>query len=159
VARKNIEFLELQNEIKELRGQLQLAARKAEVAEEMTESVRGLSEEMLGVYRDNFAKMSDFLKQAEKKETELLQSNRLLSDEMQVTPPLRRRSRWSSTSTRRTSRRSPPSSTARRVSGNACRRSTLPNSNWPSSSSSNITASRAKPTDHSSLILSITAIP
>ena len=39
---------------------------------------------MLSVYRENFSKMSDFLKQAEEKEGELLQLNRLLNEEIQV---------------------------------------------------------------------------
>lgn len=45
----------------------------------MTESVKQLSDDMLKVYRQNYNQMSDFIKAAEHKETELLQSNRILN--------------------------------------------------------------------------------
>jgi hypothetical protein len=41
-----------------------LSGERAKVAEEMTENVRQSSEEMLAIYRDNFVKISDFLKLA-----------------------------------------------------------------------------------------------
>jgi hypothetical protein len=73
----------------------------------MTEKVKELSDKMLLVYRDNYSKMSEFLKKAEQKETELLQSNRLLNEEIQVLLLRPRPSPWSSNSTRRTSKNEP----------------------------------------------------
>lgn len=64
---------------------ISLATKRAIAAEEMTEAIKSQSEVMLKVYRDNFAKITDLLQKAEQKETELLQSNRFLNEEIQVT--------------------------------------------------------------------------
>ena len=54
------------------------------VAEELTQSIKQESEQLLRVYRDNFGKITTFLRQSEDKETELLQSNRLLNEQIQT---------------------------------------------------------------------------
>lgn len=80
MAKKNIQFLEMEGEIKQLRQELSLATKRAITAEELTTSVKQMSDQMLKVYRENYMKMSEFLRKAEQKQTELLQSNRLLNE-------------------------------------------------------------------------------
>ena len=48
---------------------MELSQQRTIVAEEMSKKIKEASDEMLGVYRENFVKMSDLLKQAELKET------------------------------------------------------------------------------------------
>jgi hypothetical protein len=69
VARKNIEFVEMQALISDLKIEKELSERRANVAEEMTEAVRSRSDELLHAYRDNFAKITELLRRAEEKET------------------------------------------------------------------------------------------
>jgi hypothetical protein len=51
VARKNIEFVEMQTLINDLKIEKELSERRAEVAEDMTEAVRTQSDELLRAYR------------------------------------------------------------------------------------------------------------
>lgn len=64
MARKNIEFVEMQALITDLKIEKELSQRRAGVAEEMTEAVRSHSDELLKAYRENFVKMTELLRRA-----------------------------------------------------------------------------------------------